>query len=93
MCIQTPLGVHTPSRVKQGSADAGKYFQSVTAQKFSEIEKLLHWLDYFLINANDEDELLKYLFRFFKLCQNFRLLLHAEKCDCFCEKLLFVVVS
>lgn len=89
MSIQTPLGVHTPSRVLQGSTDAGNHFQSVTAQIFSEIRRLLQWLDGFLIHAENEGELLQHLSRFFELSRRLRLKLHAEKIELFLKQATF----
>jgi len=37
MSIQTPLGVYTPTRVLQGSTDAGNHFQACIAQIFEDL--------------------------------------------------------
>lgn len=39
MSIETPLGTFTPTRILQGSTDAGNHFQSVSALAFSELQK------------------------------------------------------
>ena len=60
MSIQTALGVFTPTRVLQGSTDAGNHFQSATAQVFMELqESLAQWQDDFLMHGTDECQILK----------------------------------
>ena len=90
MSIQTPIGVYTPTRILQGSTGAGNHFQSCTSQIFAELSQvMLQWLDDFLLHANSEGELLRILRRFFELCRQFNLKLHAEKLDVFLKSAKF----
>ena len=89
MSIQTPIGVFTPTRVLQGSTDAGNHFQSVTSHVFSSIPNLLQWLDDFLLHAQSEDELLGFIESFFGLCMQFGFKLHAAKCKFFLREAKF----
>ena len=88
--IQTPLGVDTPGRVLQGGADAGNHFQACTAQVFQELSSsLLKWLDVFPVHANSESELLRYLEKFFSLCREYGLKIHAAKSHLFLKEARF----
>ena len=90
MSIQTPLGVYKPTRVLQGSTDAGNHFHSATAQVFSELQdRLAQWQDEFLKHALNEDHLLKILRRHFELWSKFGLKLHASKCGFFLTEAKF----
>jgi hypothetical protein len=74
--IQTPLGIYTPTRLLQGSTDAGNYFQGATAPLFLSssdlVNRLLQWLDEFLLHAATENGLLKALRAFFQNCREYR---------------------
>lgn len=83
------VGVYTPSRILQGSTDAGNHFQSVTSCIFAEINKILQWLDDFLLHAKDEQELLKNLERFLYLCDKFGLKINAKKFQLFLKSAEF----
>jgi len=90
MSIQTPLGVHTPTRILQGGTDAGNHFQSTISQVFAEMAShLLQWLDDFLMHAASETELLRRLGRFFEVCHDFGLKLHARKTHLFLREVNF----
>ena len=57
--IQTPLSVFTPRRLLQGGADSGNHFQAVTQEEFDgRVDRLLQWLDDFLLHGPDETSLL-----------------------------------
>lgn len=90
MSIQTPSGVYTPNRILQGSTDAGNHFQAVTSRIFAELSSnMLQWLDDFLLHASGESELLEKLQRFFELCRQYKLKIHAEKMSLFCKSVKF----
>jgi len=90
MSIQTPLGVYTPTRILQGSTDAGNHFHSSTSQVFTEIENhLLQWLDDFLLHAEHEQQLLELLRCFIQNCRRYGLKLHAEKLHLFMREAKF----
>lgn len=84
MSIQTPLGVYSPTRILQGSTDAGNHFQSVTSQIFSELSSnILQWLDDFLLHAQTEQQLMSITSKFFELCRASNLKIHAQKIEMF----------
>lgn len=89
--IQTPLGVFSPKRILQGSTDAGNHFQSVSANVFAELSgNMLQWLDDFLFHASSEEKLLKILERFFELCAEANLKVHAKTISLFSHDVHFV---
>jgi Reverse transcriptase (RNA-dependent DNA polymerase) len=77
--IQTPLGIYTPTRLLQGSTNAGNYFyfQGATAPLFLSssdlVNRLLQWLDDFLLHAATESGFLKALRAFFQICREYGL--------------------
>jgi hypothetical protein len=80
MSIQTPLGVHTPTRTLQGGTDAGNNFQASTSEVFSALRaNVLQWIDNFVIHARSEDQLLTLLGQYFSKCAEVGLKVHAEK--------------
>lgn len=85
--IQTPLGIYTPTRLKQGSTDAGNYFQGTTEPLFSQEpilqSKFLQWLDDFMMHTKTEEELLEALRTFFGVCRRYGLKIDALKTDVF----------
>ena len=84
MSIQTPIGVYTPTRMLQGCTDAVNHFQSVSSHLFQAIsDALLQWLDDFLLHAKEEEDLLERIRKFFEICREYNLKLHAEKMDLF----------
>jgi hypothetical protein len=90
MSIQTPLGVHTPTRTLQGGTDAGNNFQASTSAVFRSLrENLLQWIDDFVIHARSEDQLLDLLEAYFSTCAKVGLKVHAEKCDLFAREVKF----
>ena len=90
MSIQTPLGVYSSKRLLQGGCDSGNHFQAVLAEKFEgRVDKMLQWIDDFLFYARNENELLLNLKCFFKVCQEIRLKIHAEKTSLFAREVQF----
>lgn len=91
--IQTPMGIYTPTRLTQGSTDAGNYFQGTTEPLFNEVpllrDKSLQWLDDFMLHAKTEEELLGALKAFFGTCQKYGLKVHALKTDLFGREATF----
>jgi len=85
MSIQTPIGVYSPTRLLQGSTDAGNHYQAVTHAIFQEelSGRLLQWLDDFLLHAKNEGELLNSLEKYFAVCARYGLKIHAEKSEFF----------
>jgi hypothetical protein len=80
------FGIYTPTRLIQGSTDAGNYFQGAT-QLFLEQaalrHRLLQWLDDILVHAQTEDELFQALHAFFTVCRTYGLRVHALKTGLF----------
>ena len=84
MSIQTPIGVYNPTRMLQGCTDAVNHFQSVTSHLFQGIsDALLQCLGDFLLHAKGEEDLLERIRKFFEICREYNLQLHAEKMDLF----------
>ena len=78
--IQTPLGLFTPTRVLEGSTDAGNHFESETAQVFMELqENIAQPQDDFIVRAMDEKQ----------LCARFGLKLQAKKVNFFLKEAKF----
>jgi hypothetical protein len=79
--------MYTPTRLIQGGADGGNYFQGATQPLFLEQaalwHRLLQWLDDFLIHAQHEDELLQALRAFFTVCHTYGLKMRALQTDLF----------
>lgn len=74
----------------QGGADSGNHFKAVTEEPFSgNIDKLLQWLDYFLVHGRTEDELLDQVEAFLKVFQDIGFKLHAEKTEIFLKEARF----
>jgi hypothetical protein len=69
LSIQTPCGVYSPTRLLQGSTDAGNHFQAVTSDAFAPLEdNLLQYMDDFLLHASYETGLLDALRKFLEIC-------------------------
>ena len=84
LSIQTPLGVYSSTRVLQGGTDAGNHFQAVTADTFAErVQKLLQWIDDFVLYAKTEVELLDNILEFLKVCNEFNFKVHDFKTNMF----------
>lgn len=80
----TPQGVYTPKRVLQGQRNAVTYCQSTMQSILRPIlESVLVWLDDLLMFAANEDALLNILEKFFRICRQYNVKLHALKCDLF----------
>lgn len=80
MTIQTPLRFFSLKRVLKGYTDASNHFQAVTSAEFVDINnKLLQWIDEFLMYAKSEAELLETLRMFFKFCRCKGFKLDAKK--------------
>ena len=93
MSIQTPLGIFTPYRIIQGGTDSGNHFQAATSPLFASIDKLIQWLDEFLLFAADEAELLDNVENFLKICEEYGLKVHAEKFKLFPPQQSFAAAS
>lgn len=89
MSIQTPLGVYTPTRLLQVGSDSGNHFQSVLQDRFSEVKKLLQWIDDFLIHSSSEADLLDSIETFLKICGEINPKVHAEKTCLFATEVTF----
>jgi RNase H-like domain found in reverse transcriptase/Reverse transcriptase (RNA-dependent DNA polymerase) len=90
MSIQTPLGVHTPTRTLQGSTDAGNNFQASTSEVFRTMhDHLLQWIDDFVLHATTEQELLDLLEEYFRTCDKVGLKIHAQKSSLFAKEVKF----
>jgi RNase H-like domain found in reverse transcriptase/Reverse transcriptase (RNA-dependent DNA polymerase) len=90
MSIQTPLGVHTPTRTLQGSTDAGNNFQASTSDVFRTMhDHLLQWIDDFVLNATTEQGLLDLLEEYFIICNKIGIKLHAQKSSLFAREVKF----
>jgi Reverse transcriptase (RNA-dependent DNA polymerase) len=88
--IQTPLGVHTPTRKLQGGTDAGNNFQASTSEVFCALRaNLLQLIDDFVLHARSEDQLLALLGQYFSKCEEVVLKVHAENCDLFAREVKF----
>lgn len=89
--IQTPIGVHTPVRILQGGSDSGSHFQAVTEEKFNEggVEKMLQWIDDFLLYARHETELLENIDKFLRVCKEVGFKVHPKKTTFFTKKAKF----
>lgn len=88
--IQSPIGVYTPHRLLHGQTDAGNHFQGVASPIFSSaIDRVAQWLDDFLLHAQSEEQLLKYLELSLKQCREYGLKLQARKCELFLKEATF----
>jgi RNase H-like domain found in reverse transcriptase/Reverse transcriptase (RNA-dependent DNA polymerase) len=91
--IQSPAGIYTPTRLFQGSTDAGNYFQRATQPLVLEQaalrHRLLQRLGGFLVHAQTEDELLQALHAFFTVCRTYGLKVHALKTELFSTRATF----
>ena len=80
----TDEGIWTPTRVLQGSKNSSAYFQAATSKIYKPLrERLLQWLDDWLMHAKTEGELLNTLKVFFVLSREYRVKLNAKKCTLF----------
>lgn len=90
LSIQTPIGVFTSRRLLQGSTDAGNHFQAVTQEAFqNRDDKMLQWIDDFLLHAPNENVLLDSIHEFLKVCREYGFKIHAEKTHFFLRKATF----
>ena len=82
--IVTPNGVYTSTRVLQGLTNATSHFQGTVEPLFTSIRSNLKaWLDDFMLYAKNEEELLRLLEEFFRICKVHGLYLSAKKCEFF----------
>ncbi len=82
--VVTPLGAVASKRVLPGLASATAYFQRIVEPLSSELSEHMNgWLDDFNLHTNSESELLDYLEKVFKICEQYRLYLSAQKCCLF----------
>lgn len=59
MSIQTPIVIYSSNRLLQGGSVSANHIQAVPAEKFErKVERMLEWLDDFLLHAKDEKPLL-----------------------------------
>lgn len=83
MSVQTAIEIFSPYRLLQGGAESGLYFHDRTRETFlGKLDKILQWLNNFLLYANDENELLENLETFFEICSEDRLRINIKK-SCF----------
>lgn len=91
--ITTPCGLYTPTRLLQGSTDAGNCFQAQTSHLFAAHPHLrshcLQWLDDFMLHAATENELFSALQAFFEVCREFGLKVHAKKSTLYAKEVPF----
>lgn len=84
MSIQTPAAVYTPTRALQGCTEGVNHFQSVTSFLFQGIsDALLQWLDDFLLHDKGVEDIWESIRKFFEICGDYNLKLHAEEMDLF----------
>lgn len=80
MSIMTHIGIFSPTRTLQGGADSACYFHDTTREKFSgRVQKLIQWIDDYLLHDDDEDDLLDSLDEFLAVCEENGFRVHAKK--------------
>jgi Reverse transcriptase (RNA-dependent DNA polymerase) len=80
--INTPDGVHTPTRVQHGTTNATVHMQSIMEDLMQDIRHSVKiWLDDNMIHVTDEKKLLEVPEYFFKKCLQNGLFLHTAKCS------------
>ena len=90
MSIMTHVGIFSPTRTLQGGADSACYFQEVTREKFAgRVDKLVQWIDDYLLHEEDEDKLLAQLEVFVKVCGESGFRVHAKKSHFFLKQARF----
>lgn len=83
----TPDGVYTPTRILHGLTNAAAQVQSTVSRISKEIrDNLLQWIDDMLVHCSSVEHLMSILDKFFKICHQHNLRLHAEKCHLFLKE-------
>ena len=90
MSIQTGSGVYSPTRTLQGRADSATYFQDETSEKFQgRVDKMLQWIDDFLLYSKSEQELLEIMEIFFTVCEEANFRVNAKKSNFYVNEAKF----
>lgn len=82
--FMTPEGLVILTRTTQGVTNAAYNFQVKVSACFSELnENFMEWIDYFIIFAKDESELIQPLRRFCEICRSLNHVISLPMSDLF----------